>query len=136
MRYVLGIDQGGTKTHALVGDELGHILGAGCDEGSCHSVNGMDHAMRAAGSAARMALERAHIAADDLAAVAAGMTGVDWPEEAGLLKGALSRTLGVDRAKIHVDTRCQRLHHRAARGHGQPQGLRAVRRHRPELRRA
>lgn len=106
MRYVLGIDQGGTKTHALVGDELGHILGAGCDEGSCHSVNGMDHAMWAAGSAARMALERAHIAADDLAAVAAGMTGVDWPEEAGLLNGALSRTLGVDRAKIHVVNDC------------------------------
>ena len=57
MRYVLGIDQGGTKTHALVGDELGHILGAGCDMGSCHSVNGMEHAMQAVDGAVRMALE-------------------------------------------------------------------------------
>ena len=106
MRYVLGIDQGGTKTHALVGDELGHILGAGCDMGSCHSVNGMEHAMQAVEGAVRMALDRAQIAVTDLAAVAAGMTGVDWPEEAGLLRDALSRTLGVDGTRIHVVNDC------------------------------
>ena len=106
MKYVLGIDQGGTKTHALVGDDQGRILGVGSDAGSCHSVDGMDRAMAAVESAVGKALAGAGIAAGQLAAVAAGMTGVDWPEEAGLLRAALARTLGVDEGRIHVVNDC------------------------------
>ena len=106
MEYVLGIDQGGTKTHALVGDDTGNILGVGCGAGSCHSVEGMDHAMNAVRDAVRQALDMAGVDARDLAAVAAGMTGVDWPEEAGLLREALARTLGVVAERIHVVNDC------------------------------
>ncbi|MBQ8954023.1 MAG: hypothetical protein IJ048_07890 [Clostridia bacterium] len=53
MKYVLGIDQGGTKTHALVSDENGRILGVGRDVGGCHSIDGMEQAMRGVRGAAQ-----------------------------------------------------------------------------------
>ena len=106
MRRVLGIDQGGTKTHALVGDEAGHILGVGADAGACHSIDGMEAAMHGAKGAVEKALAMAGVDIGAVTAVAAGMTGVDWPEEAGLLTRALSETLGLDAGRIHVVNDC------------------------------
>ncbi|MBO5646264.1 MAG: hypothetical protein J6S59_04000 [Clostridia bacterium] len=40
MKYVLGLDQGGSKTHAAVANDRGELLGIGTSFGACHSVNG------------------------------------------------------------------------------------------------
>ena len=106
MKYVLGIDQGGTKTHALIADSQGRILGVGCDMGSCHSIDGMDHAMKAVKNAVCEALHMSGVPMERIVMVAAGMTGVDWPEEAGLLRNALGKTLGMDNARIHIVNDC------------------------------
>ena len=53
MEYVLGIDQGGSKTHAAVADETGRLLGAGRGPGACHSVYGMEAAMAGVAEAVR-----------------------------------------------------------------------------------
>ena len=102
MKYVLGIDQGGTKTHALVAEASGRILGVGRGAGGCHSLDGMDRAMAAVDAAVREAMGMARLRPADMAAVGAGMTGVDWPEEAGLLQGALSRAMSISAGRIHV----------------------------------
>ena len=77
MKYVLGIDQGATKTHALVADETGHLLGIGTGIGACHSMNGMAAAMRGVEESVRAALSMAALTLSDIAWLAAGMTGVD-----------------------------------------------------------
>lgn len=89
MTFVLGIDQGGSKTHAVVADGTGHILGTGNSFGACHSNCGMETAMAAVREAAQQALNAAGLSAGQMTRIAAGMTGVDWPHEAPLLRQAL-----------------------------------------------
>lgn len=106
MRYVLGIDQGGSKTLAVIADETGRILGLGRGPGACHSTHGMQRAMDAVQDAVAEAGEAAGIAPGQVDAAAAGMTGVDWPDEAGLLRNALSELLGLQQDKILVVNDC------------------------------
>ncbi len=102
LRYVLGIDQGASKTHAVVADEAGNLAGIGWGRGACHSEHGMDKAMQAVQEAAGAALRAAGIAHSQVARLAAGMTGIDWPHEAPLLRDALSRQLDVPAEQIHA----------------------------------
>ena len=43
----MGIDQGSSKTYAIVGDDGGNVLGFGKSYGACHSNTGMKYAMKA-----------------------------------------------------------------------------------------
>ena len=106
MKYVLGIDQGATKTHALIADETGHLLGIGTGIGACHSVTGMASAMQGVEESVSAALSMAKLTLGDISSLAAGMTGVDWPDEAGLLTDALEKTLGINSENIHVVNDC------------------------------
>ena len=56
MKYILGIDQGSSKTHVIIGDETGHILGLGTGCGACHQVHGLEYAMNAVKEAAEAGL--------------------------------------------------------------------------------
>ena len=106
MEYVLGIDQGGSKTHAAVADETGRILGAGRGPGACHSVHGMEAAMAGVAEAGRAACEAAGVPLGQIGAVAAGMSGVDWPDEAEKLQRALAGTLDLPPETIRVVNDC------------------------------
>ncbi|NLI22190.1 MAG: hypothetical protein GX418_11685 [Clostridiales bacterium] len=91
---ILAIDQGSSKTQALIGDEHGQILGTGLGDGACHFLVGMDKAMQAVSEAAANALRAAGFApgqVDRIDRVSAGMAGANWPEEFE----ELSRELGV-----------------------------------------
>jgi N-acetylglucosamine kinase-like BadF-type ATPase len=76
MEYVLGIDQGSTKTHAALCDQAGHILGVGQVFGACHSLDGMEPAMTAVRSAAEAALYHAGVRAQDVALLFGGLSGL------------------------------------------------------------
>lgn len=102
MKYILGIDQGGTKTHAMVADTDGHILGVGKGRGACHSIHGMERAMAAVMDATEQAVAAAGITIGDLWTVSGGMTGIDWPDEADLVRNALHQTLHVPVERITV----------------------------------
>lgn len=95
MGYILALDQGGTKTAALVADETGRVLGAGYSGGAVHAIDGMDAAMARVTDAAGQALAQAGLAPGDVIRVAGGMTGADWPYEYPLLAAALRETTGV-----------------------------------------
>ena len=118
MRYVLGIDQGGSKTSAVLADESGRILGTGAGPGACHSVQGMDRAMDAVMLAAEQACAAAGVAPREAGYIFGGMTGVDWPEEGPMLREAVARTLGAEIERVSVVNDCM-IALRAATDHPQ-----------------
>ena len=89
MKYVLGIDQGGSKTHAVVADEMGCLLGMGESYGACHSSSSLEYALHAIVQASDAALEQAGISREDVTTLVGGLTGVDWDYEAELLENGI-----------------------------------------------
>lgn len=103
MKYVLGIDQGGTKTAAIVMDCKGRILGAGRYGGAYHISDGIGTAMAAVEKAAEEACGQAGIPLCEIGAVGAGITGMDWPEDYRLLCPALERVTGIHEVHLFND---------------------------------
>lgn len=106
MTFVLGIDQGASKTQAIVTDGEGRILGTGSSFGACHSNNGLDTAMAAVREASQQALNAAGLSASQVERIAAGMTGVDWPHETPLLHQALCDLFTAPPEKVIVVNDC------------------------------
>lgn len=88
--FFLGVDQGSTKTLAIVIRHDGAILGKGLGFGACHFFDGMPKAMAAVQQAANEALSQAGISSLDLNAISAGMAGANFPEEFAALETGLS----------------------------------------------
>lgn len=103
MEYILGIDQGGSKTHAVVADASGRILGMGKSYGACHSSNGLDYALGAIREASGIALESCRLAFQDVTTVVGGLTGIDWDDEGPLLEGAIQKLFPQARVKVVND---------------------------------
>lgn len=91
MKYVMGIDQGSSKTYAIVGDDGGNVLGFGKSHGACHSNTGMRFAMEAVKEAMEKALKQAGLELSEIDTLAAGMTGMDWEFEEKLLREELEQ---------------------------------------------
>jgi N-acetylglucosamine kinase-like BadF-type ATPase len=95
MHCVLGVDGGNTKTLALVASLDGRILGAG--RGGCgdiynaerETLSSEEAALANIADAITQALRAAQVKADDLAASVFNAAGVDWPEDAALLREAM-----------------------------------------------
>ncbi len=93
--YFLGIDIGGTKSHALIADETGRALGFGrAGPGNYQSVGypGMEAALRAA---AEQALASAGLHRDQIAGAGFGIGGYDWPSQEGIMRETIGRALGL-----------------------------------------
>jgi N-acetylglucosamine kinase-like BadF-type ATPase len=81
LRYYLGVDAGGTKTHALIADSSGRIHGAGrAGTGNWESV-GLDGALHSLTQALDGALSSAGLHAADVCAAGYGLAGMDWPSD-------------------------------------------------------
>ena len=81
MRYFLGIDVGGTKTHALVADESGQALGfATGGSGNWEGV-GYDGFTRVLIKVMTEALSYANISVEELCGAGMGIGGLDWPSQ-------------------------------------------------------
>lgn len=104
MKYILGIDQGGSKTHAIVSDERGRILGMGESYGACHSSEGLAYAVKAILEASDRALAHAGLRRENITATVGGLTGIDWDYEAELLEAELQKYF--PRAKNTVVNDC------------------------------
>lgn len=86
MRYVLGVDAGGTKTVALLADETGHLLG----EARAGGANLLTHGELEVEKLLHDVIERA-AGERALSAVCLGMAGVDRPQDEAVLRGVLRR---------------------------------------------
>ena len=101
--YSLAIDQGGTKTAAILSDDDGHILGKGMGTGACHFFDGMPGAMAAVNDAAQAAFTQAGLSPKSLHAISAGMAGANWPEEIVALENGLRSLFPVDSIRVYND---------------------------------
>jgi N-acetylglucosamine kinase-like BadF-type ATPase len=81
MTAVLGVDGGGTKTHAVVADETGRVLGLAIRGPSNWEEVGLPRAADALERAATTALAEAYVEAGDLTASVFGLAGVDWKSD-------------------------------------------------------
>ena len=104
MTYLIGLDQGGTKTTALVGDETGRILGMGNSFGAVHSIHGMHRAMDAAACACKEAVSQAGLSLTQIHGIYGGVSGLDWDYERELIENAMKKVFPVQR--IHVVNDC------------------------------
>lgn len=79
--YYLGVDTGATKTHALIADAQGNLLGhgkAGCGN---HEGVGYDGVKEALSTAFAQALAMSGLAVEQIAGAGFGIAGYDWPSE-------------------------------------------------------
>ena len=89
MRLVLGVDGGGSKTHALVADEHGQVLGFASSGRSNWEDTGLAAAGAALTEAVTGALAAAQVSPGALAASAFGLAGLDWDSDRPVLGGLL-----------------------------------------------
>lgn len=97
MKYILGLDQGASKTHAVIIDELGNVKGFGTGGGANHAVNGIDFAMDQVEDAFTQAITEAGLTKDDIYEIGAGITGIDWDYETELVSNAIRDRLKIER---------------------------------------
>ncbi len=115
--FFLGIDAGGSKTHALIADANGHVVGGGqSGPGNWESV-GFDGAAAAYELALDEALRAAGIGRHDLAAAGYALAGLDWESDYGRLEPLIDR-LGVPGPRILVNDTFGALRAGSADGHG------------------
>jgi N-acetylglucosamine kinase-like BadF-type ATPase len=81
MRYFLGVDAGGTKTHALIADETGGAVGFGlAGPGNWESV-GYDGLTYILQDIISQAIRKADISISQIAGAGMGLAGYDWPSQ-------------------------------------------------------
>ncbi len=81
MRYFLGVDAGGTKTHALIADETGEAIGFGLGgPGNWESV-GYEGLTRNLLDITSQALMMAKVTISQIAGTGMGLAGYDWPSQ-------------------------------------------------------
>jgi N-acetylglucosamine kinase-like BadF-type ATPase len=84
---VLGVDGGGTKTHAVVADETGAILGFGASGPGNWEDVGIEAAGAAIRAAVRGAFDSGGVGPGDVRASVFGLAGVDFPSDRLRLSG-------------------------------------------------
>lgn len=96
MRHVMGIDQGGSKTYAIIVDEEGTVRGFGKSGGTCLTNGDSGKNLDYVELAAREALEESGLSMAEIDHIAAGLTGIDWEDEADILADALREKFAKD----------------------------------------
>lgn len=104
MKYVVGIDGGGTKTRCLIGDLHGNILGDYTLGASNHQTVGKKQARAAIGEVYEKALECSGVGRGDIQYVFLGLAGADLPSDFKLLNGWCSDIFGTLPFQVVNDT--------------------------------
>ena len=81
MKYFVGGDVGGTKTHVVIADETGKIAGFGHAGGGNHESVGYDGFAGAVSAAFNKAVEAAGISIQDIVGAGFGIGGYDWESQ-------------------------------------------------------
>ena len=79
--FFLGVDIGGTKSHALISDDKGNALGFGTFGPGNHEEVGYEGLRIALQTVTEKALAMAGLKKDQISAAGFGVAGYDWPSE-------------------------------------------------------
>jgi len=79
--FYLGVDIGGSKSHALVADGMGNAVGFGAYGPGNHEIVGYEGLRRALQAVTEQAFAQAGITIDQVSAAGFGVAGYDWPAE-------------------------------------------------------
>jgi N-acetylglucosamine kinase-like BadF-type ATPase len=90
-RYYLGVDIGGTKSHALIADGAGRAVGFGEGGAGNHEMVGYDGLEGALEEITVLALASAGIERNRIAGAGFGVAGYDWPSERPPTLAAIGR---------------------------------------------
>jgi N-acetylglucosamine kinase-like BadF-type ATPase len=104
MRFVLGVDGGATKTHALIVDEAGQAVGFGQAGTSNHQANGLEPALRQIEQAVKAALAEASLDGHTLDTGYFCLAGADLPEDYRMIQPALENLGLVSSVTLKNDT--------------------------------
>jgi len=102
--YVLGVDAGGTKTHALVADAEGLVLGMGRSGGGNFQSSGVRGASESINSAITLALEQARVERTQVSAACYGIAGADRKKDFRTIKEFLMEITPTPRFILVNDT--------------------------------
>jgi N-acetylglucosamine kinase-like BadF-type ATPase len=104
MRYILGIDGGNSKTHALITDERGVPSGFGEAGASDYQEVGIEQAQWAWSKAIHQALDQAGIQSEEITDASFCLAGADLPEDYVLLQSRVEQLLPQAKVKVKNDT--------------------------------
>ena len=93
--YFLGVDIGGTKSHALIADENGSAVGFGSFGPGNHEEVGYEGLRKVLQSVTQQALAMAGLTKAQISAGGFGVAGYDWPSERRPTLEAIE-TIGLD----------------------------------------
>lgn len=79
--YLLGVDVGSTKTHAVIADTRGRAKGFGRSGPGNHEVVGYEGLFTALQESLNGALSTAGVSMDEIIGAGFGVSGYDWPPE-------------------------------------------------------
>lgn len=100
--WFLGVDAGGTKTHALLADESGAVRGVGRAGAGNWELVGLDGALATLRQTVGQALAQAGIAPEEVAGAGYGLAGLDWPSDEERLRSVVAQ-LGVAGPQVVVN---------------------------------
>jgi len=83
--YLLGVDTGNSKTHALITDLSGFAIGFGTAGCGNYEVTGVDGFIKTVNEAVSQAIAAADIKKKEIAGMGFGIAGYDWPSEKGIM---------------------------------------------------
>ncbi len=81
MRHFLGVDVGSSKTHALIVDETGDVVGTGAAGPGNHETVGFDGLEQVLRDVTGQALAEGGLGIDQIAGAGLGIAGLDWEME-------------------------------------------------------
>lgn len=107
MDFYLAIDQGGTKTDAVIVASNGEIIGYGNDSDIRYpGEDYMAEQARFLQTASNNALSHAGVTMADISGVCASLNGADWAYDYERLRSMVSETLSIDVKNINVINDC------------------------------
>ncbi|MFC4304374.1 N-acetylglucosamine kinase [Cohnella boryungensis] len=104
MRYLAGVDGGGSKTFAVVADEQGQVLGEGLSGCGNHQIVGAREAVANMRESLQKALQQAGLEESQLSFIQFGLAGADRPFDLNRLYPEVERQFEVRHTDIVCDT--------------------------------
>jgi N-acetylglucosamine kinase-like BadF-type ATPase len=104
MGYIIGIDQGSTKTLGAISDEKGSILALSRTGGAEHHSDGLPVQVGYLEEVLKDLLKKASVKPEDVKLIFGGLTGVDWPEENELFEKEILKLGICNKVYIENDT--------------------------------